>query len=170
MPGPNPPHQISTMATLYDIATATVAATMAGNEFAVAAFIHPQLRKLNDNAHAQIAPPLASVLGKAMPFWYGLSLVLILGAAFEHSPISSGSGLLITFSAVLWALTIVFTITMLVPINNRIARMSPQLPYTTWLEDRCRWDKLHRVRVELLIIAVLLLLAGLFGGITTHVS
>ena len=92
---------------------------MAGNELAVAAFVHPQLRKLNASAHAQVAQPLASVLGKAMPIWaYGAALLaLILGAAFEHSPISSGSGLLIAFSAVLWALTIVFTITMLVPIN-----------------------------------------------------
>jgi Anthrone oxygenase len=169
MPGSNPTHQISTMATLYDIATATVAATMAGTEFAVAAFIHPQLRKLNDNAHAQIASRLASVLGKAMPFWYGLSLVLILGSIFEHSPIS-GPGLLIASAAVLWALTIIFSTTMLVPINNRIARMNPQEPYPTWSQDRCRWDKLHRIRVEILIVAVLLLLAGLFGGVTTRVS
>ncbi len=82
----------------------------------------------------------------------------------------SGAGLLIAFAAVLWAMTIVFSITMLVPINNRIARMNPHQPYPTWLQDRCRWDQLHRVRVELLIVAVLLLLAGLFGGIATHVS
>jgi hypothetical protein len=166
MPGPHPRHQIFIMATLYDIATATVAATMVGNEIAVAAFLHPQLRKLNDNAHAQIAPPLAKVLGKVMPLWYGLALVLILGAVFEHRPLFSGSGLLITLAAILWAITIVFTIAMLVPINNRIASMNPQQPYPTWLQDRCRWDKLHRVRVELLIIAVLILLTGLFGATT----
>ena len=158
------------MATLYDMATATVAAMMAGNEFAVAAFVHPQIRKLNDNAHAQIAARLASALGKAMPLWYGLAFVLIVGAAYEHRPISSGPGLLIAVAGLLWAITILFTVTTLVPINNRIARMNPQQPYPTWLQDRCRWDKLHRVRVELLIVAVLLLLAGLFGGITTHVS
>jgi hypothetical protein len=157
------------MATLYDIATATVAATMVGNEIAVAAFVHPQLRKLNDNAHAQIAQPLAKVLGKAMPLWYGLALLLILGAVFEHRPIFRGPGLLITLAATLWAITIVFTVTMLVPINNRIASMNPQQPYPTWLQDRCRWDKLHRVRVELLIIAILILLTGLFG-VTTPVS
>jgi uncharacterized membrane protein len=143
---------------------------MAGNEFAIAAFIHPQLRKLNDDAHAQTAQPLASVLGKAMPLWYALALALILGAAYEHRPISSGPGLLITAAAILWVLTIIFTLTMLVPINNRIARMNPRQPYPTWLEDRCRWDKLHRIRVELLIVAVVLLLAGLFGGVSTPVS
>jgi uncharacterized membrane protein len=169
MPEPNPPHQISTMATLYDIATATVAATMAGNEIAVAAFVHPQLRKLNDNAHAQIAQPLARVLGKAMPLWYGLALALILVAVFEHRPIFSGPGLLIACAGLLWILTIVFTVTMLVPINNRIATMNPQQPHPTWLQDRCRWDKLHRVRVEILIVAVLLLLIGLFG-VTTPVN
>jgi Ca2+/H+ antiporter len=158
------------MASLYDIATATVAATMVGNEFAVAVFVHPQLRKLNDNAHAQIAQPLASILGKTMPLWYGLALALILGAAYEHRPISNGPGALIALAAILLAITIVFTVTTLVPINNRIAKMNPQQPYPTWLQDRCRWDKLHRIRVELLIVAVLVLLAGLFGGITTHTS
>jgi uncharacterized membrane protein len=149
------------MATLYDIATATIAATMAGNEFAVAAFVHPQISKLGDNVHAQLAAPLATALGKAMPLWYGLSLVLIVGAAFEHRPITSGPGIFIAAAALLWAIAIAFTITMLVPINNRIARMNPQQPHPTWLQDRCRWDKLHRIRVELLIVAVLLLLAGL---------
>jgi Domain of unknown function (DUF1772) len=160
-------HQIF-MATLYDIATATVAAAMAGSEFAIAAFIHPQIRKLSDNTHALIATPLARTFGKVMPLWYGLALVLILGAAFEHRPLSSGPGIFIAAAALLWAITIVFSVTMLVPINNRIAQMNPAQPYATWLEDRCRWDKLHRIRVELLIVAVLLLLAGLFGGIEAH--
>jgi hypothetical protein len=165
-----PPHQNFIMAILYDIATATITATMAGNEFAVAAFVHPQLRKLNDNAHAQSAQPLASALGKAMPLWYGLALALILGAVYEHRPVSSASGVLIALAAILWAITIVFTITTLVPINTRIAKMNSQQPYPTWLQDRCRWDKLHRIRVELLLVAVVVLLAGLFGGVTTHTS
>jgi uncharacterized membrane protein len=158
------------MTIAYDVLTAAVAGIMAGNELAVAAFVHPQLRRLNDSTHAQTAAPLAAVLGKAMPLWYGVALVLILGAAFEHRPISSGPGLLIASAGLLWIITIVFTLTMLVPINNRIASMNPAQPYPTWLQDRCRWDRLHRIRVELLIIAVLLLLTGLFNGITTHIS
>jgi len=154
------------MAILYDVATAAIAGMMAGNEFAVAAFVHPQLRRLSDRAHAQTAALLAGSLGRAMPFWYGLVLVLILGAAYEHRPILHGPGALIAFAGVLWTATIVFTVTMLVPINNRIARMNPEQPYPGWLKDRARWDRLHRIRVTLLIVAVLLLLAGLFGGIT----
>jgi uncharacterized membrane protein len=151
------------MTVAYDIATAAVAGIMAGNEFAVAVFIHPQLSKLGNGAHAQTAALLAAVLGKAMPFWYVLALVLMLGAAFEHRPVSSGPGLFILLAAILWAVTIVFTITTLVPINNRIAKMDPERPYDCWLQDRSRWDQLHQVRVALLIMAFLLLLTGLFG-------
>jgi uncharacterized membrane protein len=155
------------MSLAYDIATAAVAGLMAGNEFAVAAFVHPQLRRLGNSAHAQTAAPLAGVLGKAMPFWYALALLLILGAAFEHRPLSSGPGLFIALAAALWTAIIVFTITMLVPINNRIAKMNPEHPYNCWLQDRCRWDQLHQIRVLLLIMAFLLLLTGLFGSATT---
>jgi uncharacterized membrane protein len=155
------------MTAAYDIATATVVGLMAGNEFAVAAFVHPQLHKLGHSAHAQTAAPLASSLGKAMPLWYGIALLLILGAAFEHRPVSSGPGLFILLAALLWAATIVFTITTLVPINNRIAKMNPEHPYDCWLQDRCRWDQLHQVRVALLIMAFILLLTGLFAGAAT---
>jgi uncharacterized membrane protein len=156
------------MTIAYDVLTAAVAGIMTGNEFAVAAFIHPQIRRLSDSTHAQTAVPLADVLGKAMPFWYGIAFALILGAAFEHRPLLTGPGLLIAAAGFLWAVTIVFTVIMLVPINNRIARMNPEQPHPTWLRDRCRWDRLHRVRVELLVVALFLLLTGLFSGITTH--
>lgn len=152
------------MTAAYDIAAATVAGLMAGNEFAVAAFVHPQLHKLGPLPHAQAAAALANALGKAMPFWYGAALVLILGAAFEHRPVSNGPGLFILLAAVLWAATIVFTITILVPINNRIAKLNPEHPYDCWLQDRGRWDQLHQVRVGLLIMAFILLLTGFFAG------
>jgi uncharacterized membrane protein len=149
------------MAIAYDIATAAVATIMVGNEFAVAAFVHPQLYRLGNNVHAHAAASLARTLGKAMPPWYGIALVLMAGAAFEHRPISSGPGLLITSATVLWAATIVFTIAALVPINNRIAQLDPEDPYEGWSTDRVRWDRLHRIRVVLLIVSVLLLLGGL---------
>jgi uncharacterized membrane protein len=155
------------MTIAYDIATATVTGLMVGNELAVTAFVHPQLHKLSNSVHAQTASQLASVLGKAMPLWYGLALVFILGAAFEHRPVSSGPGLFIGLAAILWAITIVFTITMLVPINKRIATMNPDHPYDCWLQDRSRWDHLHQTRVALLIMAFILLLTGLFAGAAT---
>jgi uncharacterized membrane protein len=99
-----------------------------------------------------------------MPLWYALALALIIGAAFEYRPVTSGAGLLLASAAVVWAATILFTVKMLVPINNRIARMNPEQPHEAWLRDRARWDQLHRIRVAWLIVALLLLLAGLFRG------
>jgi hypothetical protein len=151
------------MTVFYDVVTATVAATMVGNEFAVAAFVHPQLRGFGDRTHAVVAARLAGSLGRAMPLWYGLALVLIAGAAYEHRPVWSGPGELIALAAALWAATIVFTVTSLVPINNRITRMNPEQPHPGWLEDRARWDRLHRIRVVLLVVAVVLLLMGLLS-------
>jgi uncharacterized membrane protein len=150
------------MTIAYDIATATVAATMVGNEFAVAAFVHPQLRKLAHRAHAQAAAPLATALGKVMPFWYGVALILILGAALEHRPLFQVPGLLCLLAGIIWAATIIFTVILLVPINNRIAKINPDHPYDGWLKDRARWDRLHQLRVALLFVALLLLLTGLF--------
>ena len=74
------------MSIAYDVTTATVAATMAGNEFAVAAFIHPQLYKLNETSHASAAAAFARILGKYMPLWYALALLLMLGATYQHRP------------------------------------------------------------------------------------
>ena len=149
------------MTIAYDVATATIAAMMAGSEFAIAAFVHPQIGRLNDAAHAHAAVPLARSLGKVMPLWYAVALAFTLGAAFEHRPISSGPGLLIAAAAAIWAAVILFTVTALVPINNRIAKMNPDQPHSGWLQDRARWDRFHRIRVVLLTAALILLLTGL---------
>lgn len=155
------------MSILYDIVTATVASLMAGNELAVAVFVHPQIQTLDDAAHSAAARKLARILGRVMPLWYAASLALILGAAYMHRPVLSGPGALIASSAVLWTSTILVTILRLVPINNRIATMNPKDRYPEWLKDRARWDQLHRIRVAVLITAVILLFAGLLSAAAT---
>jgi uncharacterized membrane protein len=152
------------MSMAYDVLTAAITGTMVGNEVAVAAFVHPQIRRMSDETHAPAASLLAASLGKFMPFWYALSFVLIVGDAFEHRPVTTGAGLLIGVAAILWVVVILFTIAKLVPINNRIARMDPKQPHQTWLQDRCRWDKLHRTRVLILAMSLILLLTGIIQG------
>lgn len=53
------------------------------------------------------------------------------------------------------AVVVLFTVTMLVPINNRIAKW----PSTGELsrELAARWDRRHRVRVVLLLVVFVLL-------------
>jgi hypothetical protein len=57
-------------------------------------------------------------------------------------------------------LVILYTITTLVPINNRIASWEKSTPPPDWKLFRRRWDMLHRWRVVLLTIAFVLLIVG----------
>ena len=69
-----------------------------------------------------------------------------------------------SMAAVLLAVAIVFSVAQLVPINNRIACMDPEQPHAAWLQDRCRWDRFHRVRVVVLTMSFVLLLTGVMQG------
>lgn len=64
--------------TFFNIATVVCIGLLVGTEFAVSAFINPVLAKLDDRSQAEAIRMFARKLGKAMPFWYGLSLVLLL--------------------------------------------------------------------------------------------
>ena len=135
-----------------------VVGLLVGNEFAVAIFVHPALRRLPDEAHASGASGLARVLGRAMPFWYAACLVFILAEAFRMR--HPAALWLLLGASFLWIATILLTVGVLVPINNRIAALLPDRLPAGWKEDRRRWDSLHRVRVVLLAVAFALLLAA----------
>ena len=62
-----------------DIIVLTIAGSLVGNEFAIAAFIHPVLTRQTDQVNSVAATALAKVLGKVMPFWYAL-VALLTGA------------------------------------------------------------------------------------------
>jgi anthrone oxygenase-like protein len=142
-----------------DTLTILISCAMLGNEFAVAAFVHPSFSKLSESAHQQAAAKLAAILGRYMPFWYALTLLLaITGLAFRwHTAHQVNTGLLV--ACALWLIAIVSSIIWLVPINNRIASGTTQSP-SLWLADRKRWDLLHRWRVLLLSIAAACLVVG----------
>jgi hypothetical protein len=76
---------------------------MAANEFAVAAFVHPQLQRLDDLTHARAVASPPRSHGKTMSSWYGTAFALNLDAAFELRPMSADLGLLIASTAALWA-------------------------------------------------------------------
>ncbi len=128
-----------------------------GNELCVAFFVHPTLYQLPDESHLRVAQPLARSLGLIMPFWY--FTVLVLGIA--ESVLCGGPGCTwIYASTTLVALSIVFTVTGLVPINNQIARLNPAAPPENWLAWRRHWDRLHQIRIAILVLALVFLALG----------
>jgi uncharacterized membrane protein len=138
-----------------------VAGLMVGCELSIAAFVHPTLDTLPDNVHRPAASAIARVMGTVMPFWYALTFLLTLAEVLVRWHQSGRLPIWIAASAVLWVLVIVYTITTLVPINNRIASWEKSAPPPDWKTYRRRWDMLHRWRVALLTIAFTLLIVGI---------
>ena len=137
-----------------------VAGLMVGSELAIAAFVHPTLDRLPDSVHLPVASALARVLGRFMPFWYILVFLLTFAEVYIQWHQSGRLPIWIVTSAILWVLASVYSITALVPINNRIASWEKVAPPVDWKTFRCRWDMLHRWRVALLTIAFAFLIVG----------
>ena len=132
---------------------------MVGTELAVSAFINPILSQLDSVAEAHATSLFARKLGFVMPFWYVLNLLLLIAEAVVHRH-GQGTVLLATASA-LWVLVIIFTLLVLVPINNRIIAMTSKGYSDKLKQQHTRWDMLHRWRVVVLSIAMVTLLIGI---------
>ena len=144
---------------LLNIITITSAGLMVGNELSVSALVNPALRRLESGPQAQAFSVLGRSFGRAMPAWYGLCLALLALESFLHFHQTTLAPLLI--AAALWAGAIVLSISALVPINNRIASLNTAAPAPGWERDHRKWDALHRVRILLLILALLIVVNAL---------
>src|SRR6266702_6873951 len=131
---------------------------MIGNELAVSLFVNPVIWQLEDGSQAKALSLFGGILGKVMPFWYALCLLLMIAETYlrRHQP-----GLtLVLIAVVIWIAIIVYTVTTLVPINNRIARLVDDLP-DGWRQEHKKWDMYHRWRILLLVIAMVCLVGGI---------
>jgi uncharacterized membrane protein len=146
---------------LLDTITITLAGLMVGNELAVSAFVNPALWRLESGPQALGLSLLARSLGRGMPFWYSLCLALFAWESFLHRHQPALVPLLT--ATLIWMGVIVFTIRMLVPINNRIASLNTVAPTPGWKEDHKKWDSLHRVRILLLAVAFFVLTYALIA-------
>ena len=145
---------------LLDIITILSAGLMTGTELAVSAFVNPALQRLESDPQAQAVSILARSLGRAMPVWYSLCFALLVLESFlrRHQTV------LIPFliATAIWAAAILFSISVLVPINNRIiASLTAAAPAPGWERDHAKWEFLHRFRILLLIVALLILINAL---------
>jgi Domain of unknown function (DUF1772) len=142
---------VGRMERIVEFVALLIAGPMVGVEIAVAAFTNPVFGRLPDDAFRQARSDGSRVLGKVMPFWYIGTLVVLIAAA----AVTWANWLIIAAAAVM-ALVVLITVTLMVPINNRIGAWSDSA-------DRGlarRWDHLHWLRVILLLAMVVLLSAG----------
>jgi uncharacterized membrane protein len=145
---------------VLNVVAIMVAGLMVGCELAIAAFIHPTLDKLSDEAHQPAASAIARVLGTVMPFWYNLTFFLTLAELVIRWHQSGRIPTWIAASAALWMLASVYSLIALVPVNNRIKSWEKSTPPSDWKTHRRTWDRHHRWRTALLTVAFAFLIVG----------
>jgi Domain of unknown function (DUF1772) len=141
-----------------DVLTIVCAGLMIGNELAISLFVNPVVWQLEDRPQAKALSLFAGTLGKVMPFWYALCLVLMIVETYLRRDQPALTPLLVAVA--IWIATIVYTVSTLVPINNRVARLAGALP-EGWREEHKRWDGYHRWRILLLMTAMVCLVWGI---------
>jgi uncharacterized membrane protein len=140
------------------VTTATVTGVMVGVEFAVAVFVNPIQRRLPVGSWIEATAAGGRVLGRVMPFWYIGSLLLTAGLAAAKWGGSAGNAAVA--ATALLGVSVVMSVTMLVPINNRIITWTADNHPADWREQHQRWDRLHYARVAVIVAAFMLTLAA----------
>lgn len=139
------------MTAIVEILAVLVLGTLVGAEFAVAAFFHPVLRRLSDDAFRPARGDGARLLGRVMPLWYLASLALLVAAA---AVVAGPQRWLIGIGVGLMAGVALMSVAVMVPINNRIAAGEVSRPLAA------RWDRLQWLRVTILAAMFVLLVIG----------
>lgn len=146
------------MLNALEVFTTVVVGVMVGVEFSVAFVINPILNALPDDSGLRGRAHGGRMLGAVMPVWYITSLVLVAVwtiAGWHHH----GAGLVVTAGALL-ILSVIMSILLLVPINNRGKTWTPDNRPADWKQQMNRWDRYHYVRVAVIIAAFALLVAA----------
>lgn len=142
------------MASTLAVITTTVFGLMVGVEFSVAFVINPILLRLPVDASMSARADGGRMLGRVMPFWYigSLLLTVALTVVTWGSPTAEAA----LIAAALLALSVVISLLLLVPINNRAQKWTPENRPDDWKEQQQRWDRLHYGRVAIIVAAFVL--------------
>ncbi|MGW1252828.1 anthrone oxygenase family protein [Streptomyces sp. NPDC002535] len=146
------------MLNALEVFTTVVVGLMVGVEFSVAFVINPIFNALPEDSGQLGRAHGGRMLGAVMPFWYIGSLVLAAVWAVAGWG-QGGAGLVVTAGALL-IVSVIMSILLLVPINNRGKTWTPENRPADWKDQMKRWDRYHYVRVDVIIAAFTLLVAA----------
>jgi uncharacterized membrane protein len=134
---------------------------MCGSELNVAAFANPTLNRQPLGAHIPVRSSLAAQLGRVMPFWMVGSTLLNLLLLLSFERLGTLSWRLAAIALTIQVAAVVFSLVGPVPINNRIAKWTPESLPTDWKNQEHRWEVYHWVRTMGLIVAFVLLVLSI---------
>lgn len=141
------------------VITVVVVGVMVGVEFAVAVVVNPILAALPEDSGQLGRAHGGRMLGAVMPVWYIGSLVLV--AAWAVTGWGRPGTVLTVLAGALLLLSVIMSVLLLVPINNRSKTWTPENRPADWKRQGARWDRLHHVRVAIIITAFALLATAL---------
>ncbi|MBG6096511.1 DUF1772 domain-containing protein [Nocardioides luteus] len=147
------------MFSTLEVVTTVVVGVMVGVEFSVAFVMSRILNALPEDSSQLGHAHGGRMLGAVMPVWYIGSLVLVsiwAVAGWQHD----GTALVITAGGLL-ILSVVMSVLLLVPINNRNKSWTPENRPEDWRAQLSRWERWHYLRVAVIIAAFTLLVAAL---------
>ncbi|MFF1298601.1 MULTISPECIES: anthrone oxygenase family protein [unclassified Streptomyces] len=147
------------MLNALEVVTIVLVGVMVGVEFAVPFFINPILNALPGDNGLRGRIHGAQVGGAVMPFWYIGSLILV-GVWAVAGWGDDGAGLVMTAASLL-IVSVVMSILVLVPINNRVKTWAEGSRPADYKEQMKRWDRWHYVRIAVIIAAFACLAAAL---------
>jgi uncharacterized membrane protein len=145
--------------TALEVFTTVVVGLMVGVEFSVAFVLNRIFNGLPEDSDQLARAHGGRMLGAVMPFWYIGSLVLSAVwaiAGWQHH----GAGLVVIAGALL-IVSVLMSVLLLVPINNRGKTWTPENRPADWKEQMNRWDRFHYVRVAVIVAAFVLLATAL---------
>jgi uncharacterized membrane protein len=147
------------MLTSLEVFTTVVVGVMVGVEFAVAVILRRILDALPGDAGQLGHAHGGRMLGAVMPFWYIGSLILsafwAIAGWHRH-----GAGLVVIAAALL-IVSVLMSVLLLVPINNRNKTWTPENRPADWQRQLNRWNRLHYLRVAVIVAAFALLASAL---------
>ncbi|MFK0213603.1 anthrone oxygenase family protein [Streptomyces sp. NPDC090298] len=147
------------MLSTLEVITTVAVGLMVGVEFSVAFVMNPIFNALPDDSNQQAHSHGGRMLGAVMPFWYIGSLALVTVWAIAGWR-QGGAGLVVTAGALL-IVSVIMSILLLVPINNRGKTWTPANRPADWKEQMNRWERYHYARVGVIIAAFTLLVTAL---------
>ncbi|MFE9294970.1 anthrone oxygenase family protein [Streptomyces niveus] len=147
------------MLNALEVFTTVIVGLMVGVEFSVAFVINRILDALPEDSGQLGRAHGGRMLGAVMPVWYITSLILVTAWAITGRH-HQGTALVITAGALL-LLSVIMSILLLVPINNQGKTWTPDNRPADWKQQMNRWDRLHYIRVTVIIAAFALLAAAL---------
>lgn len=141
------------------ILTATVVGLMVGVETTVAFVVNPIVVRLPVAPSIEARADGARMLGRAMPFWYfgSLALTVLLAAATWATPAAAVPAVI---GAILLAVSVVLSVTLLVPINNRSATWTAENHPADWRDQLTSWDRFHYLRLAVIVTAFVFVLVA----------